>query len=136
MLNKEDLEYFIAQRKRRGLRQADVAKMLGVDRAVIGNVEVGRTKGERTEITAKVAQMIEDWRREDRQNMKLAIVREGGFVPDYVCPACKNYVPGPPHARHCVECGSSLAPRHCRTCRHPVRDPEANFCPKCGGKLD
>lgn len=135
MLSKKDREDFRALRQKRGLHQSRVAEMLGVKRGVISNVEVGRTKFERTTWYPKFLELLNEWREEEREQARVSMVREEGLARDFHCPNCRSYVPGPPAARRCIECGAGLTLASCPHCEAPISDLSARFCPKCGESL-
>lgn len=140
MLTKKDRENFVAERKRRGMTQEDVGRLLGCSRMSITNWETGRIAQPRTILARAIEDLLREWltvSAEESEPGVTAVAEEPAFyVPAVLCPHCRARVPGPiQKARCCLNCGHRFAPRRCARCGHVVVSVEAVYCEGCGGAL-
>lgn len=133
----EDLQFYIQERRRRGLSQDEVAAELNAPRSALANIEVRRVLEPREPLNSRFHALVERWKAELGVPVLLSHVHEerGIYLADVQCPKCQKRVPGPDQdAMRCLVCGFEFPVRKCPQCK--ARNPErAAYCMGCGGRL-
>lgn len=133
MWTKEDSKYLRSARARRGITAETLAKQLGVTRATLTNVELGRVKKPGEPLCGQLVRLLRTWREDDAAGLPL--VREDReYYADTECPSCGRWVPGPGQLPCCGECGHAFPVALCNTCK-AQGGRVAAFCSGCGVAL-
>jgi hypothetical protein len=80
---------------------------------------------------------IDEWRGEDAAAAKRLREEAASYGANHSCHACGAVVPGRTTGAHyCMMCGVKILEKACKACGFVETRPDAEYCVKCGKKLE